>query len=153
MGEHLEIEQKFEVDEDFARPDFRSLPGGVTAAEPVTHRLSATYYDTPDGRLAASKITLRRSEGDDMGWFYVVYTWNTLDDWKTAGGRGGPDGWTPIHQDTTADVLLRLNGVAPRGGSTAIWHGADMKQYGFGSKGDTKRFFKVKAVKKNAKRW
>ena len=69
MGEHLEIEQKFEVDEDFARPDFRSLPGGVTAAEPVTHRLSATYYDTPDQRLAAAKITLRRrTGGDDEGW-------------------------------------------------------------------------------------
>ena len=68
MAEHLEIERKFEVGEDFERPDFGAIPG-VTAADPVTHRLSATYYDTPDGRLAASKITLRRrTGGTDEGW-------------------------------------------------------------------------------------
>ena len=71
VAEHLEIEQKFDVDEDFERPDFGTagLPGGVTAAAPVLHHLSATYYDTPDGRLAASKITLRRrTGGTDEGW-------------------------------------------------------------------------------------
>ena len=69
MAEHLEIEQKFEVDEDFQRPDFGAIPGGVTAAAPVTHRLAATYFDTPDARLAAAKITLRRRTGGaDEGW-------------------------------------------------------------------------------------
>ncbi len=72
MADHLEIEQKFEVDEDFARPDFGApgaLPGDVTAAAPVRHRLSATYFDTPDERLAARKITLRRrTGGTDDGW-------------------------------------------------------------------------------------
>lgn len=68
MAEYLEIERKFDVDEDFERPDFAAIPG-VTAADPVTHRLSATYYDTPDGRLAAGKITLRRrTGGPDEGW-------------------------------------------------------------------------------------
>ena len=68
MTDHVEIEQKFDVDEDFERPDFGALPG-VTAAAPVVHRLAATYFDTQGDRLAASKITLRRrTGGTDEGW-------------------------------------------------------------------------------------
>jgi hypothetical protein len=68
MTEFLEIEQKFDVDTGFDRPSFDGLPG-VSAAEPVLHHLSATYFDTADGRLAASKITLRRrTGGTDEGW-------------------------------------------------------------------------------------
>lgn len=69
MSEHLEIERKFEVDEDFRRPDFGAVTDGVTAADPVAYHLSATYYDTRDQRLAEAKITLRRrSGGADEGW-------------------------------------------------------------------------------------
>jgi CYTH domain len=69
MADHLEIEQKFDVDEDFARPDFGARLDGVTAAEPVTYQLAATYFDTPDEQLAANKITLRRRiGGTDAGW-------------------------------------------------------------------------------------
>ena len=68
MSEHLEIEQKFDVETGFERPSFAPL-AGVTAGEPVLHHLSATYYDTADQRLAASKITLRRrTGGTDAGW-------------------------------------------------------------------------------------
>jgi inorganic triphosphatase YgiF len=68
MSEHLEIEQKFDVDPGFDRPSFAGLDR-VTAAEPVVYQLSATYFDTADGRLAASKITLRRrTGGTDEGW-------------------------------------------------------------------------------------
>jgi inorganic triphosphatase YgiF len=68
MTDHVEIEQKFDVDEDFERPDFGALPG-VTAAAPVVLRLAATYFDTPGDRLAANKITLRRrTGGTDAGW-------------------------------------------------------------------------------------
>ena len=68
MSEHLEIEQKFDVEAGFSRPDFGRLDG-VSAAAPVLHHLSATYYDTADQRLAASKITLRRrTGGTDEGW-------------------------------------------------------------------------------------
>lgn len=67
-GDHLEIEQKFDVDDGFSRPDFGTIPG-VTAAAPVLYRLSATYYDTADMRLAAARITLRRRTGGaDAGW-------------------------------------------------------------------------------------
>jgi inorganic triphosphatase YgiF len=68
VADHLEIEQKFDVGPDFERPDFGALPE-VTAAAPATYRLSATYFDTADGALAASKITLRRrTGGTDEGW-------------------------------------------------------------------------------------
>jgi inorganic triphosphatase YgiF len=67
-GDHLEIEQKFDVDEGFRRPDFAAIPG-ISAAEPVVYHLSATYYDTADTRLAAARITLRRrTGGTDAGW-------------------------------------------------------------------------------------
>jgi inorganic triphosphatase YgiF len=68
MADHLEIEQKFDVGDDFKRPDFGVLPG-YSAAIPVRHHLSATYFDTTDTRLAANKITLRRrTGGTDAGW-------------------------------------------------------------------------------------
>lgn len=69
MPDHLEIERKFDVDTDFQRPDFAAVAPGVTAAPPVVYHLSATYFDTADGRLAANKITLRRrTGGEDEGW-------------------------------------------------------------------------------------
>jgi inorganic triphosphatase YgiF len=69
VADHLEIEQKFDVDEGFVRPDFGARIDGVAAAEPVTYHLAATYFDTPEERLAASKITLRRrTGGTDQGW-------------------------------------------------------------------------------------
>ena len=73
MADQLEIEQKFDVDEDFERPDFGALRDvldeDVTAGAPVRYQLGAIYFDTPDERLLASKITLRRrTGGTDEGW-------------------------------------------------------------------------------------
>jgi inorganic triphosphatase YgiF len=69
VPDHLEIERKFDVDAGFQRPDFAGVAPGVTAAAPVMYHLSATYFDTADGRLAANKITLRRrTGGEDEGW-------------------------------------------------------------------------------------
>jgi inorganic triphosphatase YgiF len=74
MTDQLEIEQKFEADEDFGRPDFGGLPG-VTAAAPVVYHLAATYFDTQDQRLMANKITLRRRVGGtDEGWHLKLPT-------------------------------------------------------------------------------
>jgi hypothetical protein len=68
MSEFLEIEQKFDVDAGFERPSFAGL-AGISEDAPELLHLSATYFDTPDGRLAASKITLRRrTGGTDEGW-------------------------------------------------------------------------------------
>jgi inorganic triphosphatase YgiF len=69
MTEHLEIERKFDVSTGFTVPDLTAVPGCAAVGEPVRHHLSATYYDTPGNRLAASKITLRRrTGGTDEGW-------------------------------------------------------------------------------------
>jgi inorganic triphosphatase YgiF len=69
VADHLEIERKFDVDAGFQRPDFAGVAPGVTAAPPIVYHLSATYFDTADGRLAANKITLRRRTGGaDEGW-------------------------------------------------------------------------------------
>jgi inorganic triphosphatase YgiF len=69
MAEYLEIERKFDVGAGFTLPDLATVPGCAAVGEPVTHHLSATYYDTPGNRLAASKIILRRrTGGPDEGW-------------------------------------------------------------------------------------
>jgi inorganic triphosphatase YgiF len=69
MAEYLEIERKFDVSTGFAVPDLAAVPGCAAVGAPVTHHLSATYYDTPGNRLAAAKITLRRrTGGPDEGW-------------------------------------------------------------------------------------
>ena len=68
MSEFLEIEQKFDVDTGFERPSFDGV-AGASAAAPTVYHLSATYFDTADERLAASKITLRRrTGGTDEAW-------------------------------------------------------------------------------------
>jgi inorganic triphosphatase YgiF len=84
VADHLEIEQKFDADSDFERPDFAAVTTGVAAAAPVLHRLSATYFDTADGRLQAAKITLRRrTGGTDAGWHLKL---------PAAGGSADPGG-------------------------------------------------------------
>jgi inorganic triphosphatase YgiF len=84
VADHLEIEQKFDADSDFERPDFAAVTPGVAAAAPVLHRLSATYFDTADGRLQAAKITLRRrTGGTDAGWHLKL---------PAAGGSADPAG-------------------------------------------------------------
>ncbi|MGV9596321.1 CYTH and CHAD domain-containing protein [Streptosporangium sandarakinum] len=65
----MEIEDKFDVPAGFEVPDLTGLPGVTEAAGPVTHRLVAVYFDTPDLRLAARGVTLRRRRGGtDAGW-------------------------------------------------------------------------------------
>ena len=99
MADHLEIERKFDVDAGFERPDFAGVAPGVTAAAPVVHHLSATYFDTADGRLAASKITLRRRTGGaDEGWHL-----------KLPAGLASADGYA-----SRREVQLPLSAGGPR---------------------------------------
>ncbi|MEV0719595.1 CYTH domain-containing protein, partial [Asanoa sp. NPDC050611] len=65
----LEEERKLGADEAFRLPDVADrLPAGgaVVAAPPVT--LTATYYDTPDLRLARAGVSLRHRKGDALPW-------------------------------------------------------------------------------------
>src|SRR3954466_7706389 len=83
---HLEVEKKYVADESFTLPSLRDLVLGVdgerSARDPliplaesdaVRRRLTATYFDTEDLRLAAAGLTLRRrTGGDDAGWHLKV---------------------------------------------------------------------------------
>jgi CHAD domain-containing protein len=65
----LEEERKYEVEPRFALPDLSGcLPAGgrVLERQPVT--LTATYYDTPDLRLARAGVSLRFRRGDAEPW-------------------------------------------------------------------------------------
>jgi CHAD domain-containing protein len=66
---HAEIERKFELGDAPAPPDLTGVDGVASSGEPATWELEATYYDTPDLRLARHGATLRRrTGGHDAGW-------------------------------------------------------------------------------------
>jgi CHAD domain-containing protein len=63
-----EIERKYESD-DSGLPDLTGVAGVAAVIDKGVAHLDATYYDTPDERLAASSVTLRRrTGGSDAGW-------------------------------------------------------------------------------------
>lgn len=65
----LETERKYDVDEDTALPRWTGVAGVQNAVGPEEQLLEATYFDTPDLRLAAAGVTLRRRRGgSDSGW-------------------------------------------------------------------------------------
>lgn len=65
----LEIEKKYDVDDDAAVPALDSLPGVARAGAPHTAVLEAVYFDTTRHILASRRITLRRrTGGTDAGW-------------------------------------------------------------------------------------
>ncbi|GAA0399654.1 CYTH and CHAD domain-containing protein [Microbispora corallina] len=65
----IEIEDKFDVPAEFAVPDMSGVRGCASVSRTLSHQLVATYFDTPDLRLAARGVTLRRRRGgDDAGW-------------------------------------------------------------------------------------
>src|SRR3954452_3103354 len=64
-----EVERKYEIPARFHLPDLAEVPGVVAVDRPVEHHLTATYYDTPQLRLARHRVTLRRrTGGTDAGW-------------------------------------------------------------------------------------
>jgi CHAD domain-containing protein len=65
----LETERKYDVDEDTALPQWDGVGNVQNAVGPEEQLLEATYFDTPDLRLAAAGVTLRRRRGgSDSGW-------------------------------------------------------------------------------------
>ncbi|MFF3888944.1 CHAD domain-containing protein [Streptomyces sp. NPDC001914] len=67
-----EIERKYEgpaAEGGTELPDLTGVPGVAGVVDKGVAELDATYYDTPDQRLAAASLTLRRrTGGDDAGW-------------------------------------------------------------------------------------
>jgi CHAD domain-containing protein len=71
----VEIERKFDVEEEAVLPSPQDLPGVARVDRPVEHRLEAEYFDTDDLRLASARITLRRrTGGEDAGWHLKLPT-------------------------------------------------------------------------------
>jgi CHAD domain-containing protein len=71
----LEVERKFEAGPDVVLPDLTAVDGVAAVGDAVPHELDATYYDTPDLRLARARITLRRrTGGTDAGWHLKLPT-------------------------------------------------------------------------------
>ncbi|MFE0175078.1 CHAD domain-containing protein [Streptomyces sp. NPDC059002] len=64
-----EIERKYDVGADAALPDLSGVAGVADVVDKGVVELDAVYWDTPDQRLAAASITLRRRTGGaDAGW-------------------------------------------------------------------------------------
>ncbi|TLM85796.1 CYTH and CHAD domain-containing protein [Pseudarthrobacter sp. NamE5] len=65
----LEIEKKYEVDDDAVVPPLAGLPGVARVGAAHTASLEAVYFDTDTHALASRRITLRRrTGGTDAGW-------------------------------------------------------------------------------------
>ena len=65
----VEIELKFDVDDDTPLPDFTELPGVASVGAPELRELDARYLDTAEYALASAGYALRRrSGGPDAGW-------------------------------------------------------------------------------------
>lgn len=65
----LEIEVKFDVDDDTPLPDFSTVPGVVVVADVEVRELDAVYFDTSGLDLASAAVALRRrTGGPDAGW-------------------------------------------------------------------------------------
>lgn len=100
VAEHsLEIERKYDVDDDTPLPDWSALPGVVAVGEPEPRSLDATYFDTVDGALARAATAVRRREGGpDSGWHVKRATpdgkletrWPLTIDAGQHGGSAGP---------------------------------------------------------------
>jgi CHAD domain-containing protein len=68
-----ESERKYDVGEAVEVPDLTGVAGIVATQDPVELELDATYFDTPDLRLAGAGVTLRRrTGGSDEGWHLKV---------------------------------------------------------------------------------
>ncbi|MEU3687756.1 CYTH and CHAD domain-containing protein [Streptomyces narbonensis] len=64
-----EIERKYEATSGTRVPDLTRVPAVAAMADRGVTELDAVYYDTPDLRLAADGVTLRRrTGGSDEGW-------------------------------------------------------------------------------------
>ncbi|MEU4064094.1 CYTH and CHAD domain-containing protein [Streptomyces wedmorensis] len=64
-----EIERKYEATGETPLPDLTEVGGVSEVADQGVMELDAVYYDTPDLRLAADSVTLRRrTGGSDAGW-------------------------------------------------------------------------------------
>lgn len=66
---NVEVEVKYDVDDDTPLPDWSSLPGVARVGEPESRDLDARYVDTEAGDLSRAGVAVRRRRGGpDEGW-------------------------------------------------------------------------------------
>ena len=68
MRSGVEREVKLEAPKGFALPDLSGAVDGLVARVAGERDLDATYYDTPDLRLARWGVSVRHRSGDGTGW-------------------------------------------------------------------------------------
>lgn len=70
---HREIESKFDIGDDLDLSGLCRVARVDRLDAPVEQQLDAEYFDTPDHRLLAAGIGLRRRNGgDDAGWHLKI---------------------------------------------------------------------------------
>ncbi|MDY0910026.1 CYTH domain-containing protein [Microbacterium sp. CFBP9034] len=89
----VEVELKFDVDDDTPVPDWTGLPGVASVGDPELRELDARYFDSDDLALSRAGYALRRrTGGPDEGW-------------HIKGPRVG-DGRTELHWPLGADDVV-----------------------------------------------
>src|ERR1700730_15860060 len=69
MATITEVERRYEVPLGFELPDLTVVSDVASVGEAAEHHLAATYFDTPQLRLARHRVVLRRRVGGtDAGW-------------------------------------------------------------------------------------
>ncbi|MFD5147326.1 CHAD domain-containing protein [Streptomyces sp. NPDC058401] len=107
-----EIERKFEFRTTKAGrrgvPDLRGTAAIASVTDQGTVELDAVYYDTPDQRLAADGLTLRRrTGGKDAGWHLKLPVAPGVRDEITAPlGDTVPDALTALLRSRVRDIPL-----------------------------------------------
>lgn len=65
----VEVERKYDVDDDTTLPDWVGLPGVEAVSAGEVRELDARYLDTADAELSRAGVALRRrTGGPDAGW-------------------------------------------------------------------------------------
>jgi CHAD domain-containing protein len=108
----LEEERKYEVDPRFALPDLSGcLPAGGRVLERQPVRLTATYHDTPDLRLARAGVSLRFRRGDAEPW--TVKLPSSVPGTRHEISRPGPPGAVPRELAELVTVYARGAPLTP----------------------------------------
>ncbi|MFF4396846.1 CHAD domain-containing protein [Streptomyces sp. NPDC001480] len=102
-----EIERKYESD-DSGLPDLTGVGGVTGVLDKGVVELDATYYDTPDERLAATGVTLRRrTGGSDAGWHLKLpVAPGVRDEIRAPLSDTVPDDLTPLLRSRVRDAEL-----------------------------------------------
>lgn len=65
----VEVERKYDVDQDTALPDWSGIPGVDAVSDGELRELDAQYLDTADAALSRAGVAVRRrTGGPDEGW-------------------------------------------------------------------------------------